>query len=176
MPDDSPKISHGHEGLLFVHSRAEDAAFCPNFSLKAIHRNFWRWFLEQLWIYYYTMVAHGKVCSIPSPSISYHINFNLHASIPTQTFPRQMRRCLHQTLSVKTASCCYSDTEGDKNVQERGFTFLWIIETLTTNALKLIRLKGWIPATILRSAWQLTTSTRGKTWMGLFIALQVPRL
>ena len=71
------------------------------------------------------MVAHGKVYS--SYTFIFHIipnHFNLHVSVPTQTFPRQMRRCLHQTLSVKTASRFYSDTEGDKNVQERGFTIL----------------------------------------------------
>ncbi len=40
----TPKLSHGHEGLLFVNSKAEDADFCPNFPWKG--RNIWDDFLS----------------------------------------------------------------------------------------------------------------------------------
>lgn len=103
--------------------------------------------------------------SVPYTFI-FHIipnHFNLHASNPTQTFPRQMRRCLHQTLRVKTAYFMLLLRHWRRQERTRTCVHFFVDHwNPHNNALKLIRLKGWISATILSSVWQFTTSQRVK--------------
>lgn len=152
---------------------ARDATFVQAFRGKQFTEIFGDDFLNNL---ENTIVYNGSTWKSVQYTFTFHIIPN-HFSLHQRRFPPRPFRdrwgvaCTKHWVSklLHAFTPTLKETKTYKNVW-------WIIETLTTNALKLIRLKAWISATILSSAWQFTTSTRGKTRMGLFIALQVARL